>query len=83
MVNILNSRAIFLQIMKQQKAEAEGFEKRSLKLQSILGFSQSRKFEKFKRSNIVKCVQMKYFSSVIDKIISLTGSFSKALIILS
>ena len=34
---------------------------RSLKLQSIDGLFESRKFGKVKGSNIVKCVQKKYF----------------------
>ena len=51
--------------------EAEAFGSRSLKLQSIDGLFESRKFEKVKGSNIVKCVQKKYFSHKIDKIVSL------------
>ena len=50
----------------------EAVESRSLKLQSIDGLFESRKFEKVKGSNIVKCVQKKYFSYIIDKIVSLT-----------
>ena len=45
MANILNFRAIFLQFWKQQKAEAETFGSRSLKLQSIDGLFKLRKFE--------------------------------------
>ena len=83
MANILNWRAIFLQIWKQYKAEAEAFGTKSLKLQCIDGLFESRKFEKVKGSNIVKCVQNKYFSYIIDKIVSLRRNFSKALVILS
>ena len=39
--------------------------------------------EKVKRSNIVKRVQKKYFSYIIDKIVSLRRNFSKALAILA
>ena len=49
MANILNWRAIFLQIWKQYKAEAEAFGTKSLKLQCIDGLFESRKFEKVKR----------------------------------
>ena len=48
---------MFLQIWKQQKAEAEAFGSRRLKLESIDGLLESRKSEKVKGSNIVKCVQ--------------------------
>ena len=57
--------------------EAEAFGSRSLKLQSIDGLFESRKFEKVKGSNIVKCVQKKYFSYIIDKIVSLTKNLQK------
>ena len=57
--------------------------RRSLKLQSISILFESRKFEKVKGSNKVKCVQKKYFNYIIDKIISLRRNFSKALVILS
>ena len=60
MANILNCPAIYF--TKQQKAEPEAFGSRRLKLQSIDGLFESRKFEKVKGSNIVKCVQKKYFS---------------------
>ena len=83
MANILNCRAIFLQIRKHQKGEEEAFGNRSPKLQSIDGLLESRKFEKVKGSTIVKCVQKKYFSYIIDKIVSLRRNFSKALVILS
>ena len=46
MANILNNRATFSQIWKQQKAEAEAFGNRSLKPQSIDGLFESTKFEK-------------------------------------
>ena len=82
MANILNCRTILSQIWKQQKAEPEAFGSRSLKVQIIDGFFESRKFEKVKGSNIVKCVQKKYFSYIIDKILSLRRNFSKALVIL-
>ena len=62
MANILNCRAIFLHICKQQKADAEVFGSRNIKLQSIDGLFESRKFEKVKASNIDSFVQMKYFS---------------------
>ena len=73
MANILNCRAFFYKFgssrkQKQKPLEAEVFGSRSLKLQSIDGFFESRKFEKVKGSNIVKCVQKKYFSYIIDKI---------------
>ena len=61
----------------------EAAESRSLKLQSIDGLFESRKFEKVKGSNIVSCVQRKYFSYIKDKIASLREIFSKALFILS
>ena len=70
MANISNSRAFFF-------TNLEAVESRSLKLQSIDGFFESRKFEKVKGSNIVKCVQKKYFSYIIDKIVSLRRNFSK------
>ena len=57
-------------IWKQQKAEAFG--SRSLKLQSIDGLFESKKFEKVKGSNIIKYVQKKYFSYIIDKVVSPT-----------
>ena len=44
---------MFLQIWKQQKAEAEAFGSRRLKLESIDGLLESRKSEKVKGSNIV------------------------------
>ena len=69
MANILNFRTIFPQIWKQQKAEAEAFGSGRLKLQSIDGFFESTKFEKVKGRNIVNCVQKKYFSYIIDKIV--------------
>ena len=75
--------ANILQIWKQQKAEAEALGSKGLKLQSIDGLFTSQKFEKFKGSNIVKYVQKKYFSYIIDKIVSLRRSFYKALVILS
>ena len=62
MANILNYRAFFSQIWKQKQAEAEAFGSRSVKLQSIAGLFESKKFEKVKGSNIVNCVQKKYFS---------------------
>ena len=71
MANILSFRTIFSQIWKQQKAEAEAFGSRSLKHQSIDGLFESTKLEKVKGSNIVNCVQKKYFSYIIDKIASL------------
>ena len=83
MANILNCRAIFLQIWKQQKVEAEAFGSRSFKLQSIDGLFEPSKFEKVKGSNIVKCVQNKHFNYLIDKIVSLRRNFSKTLVILS
>ena len=36
MVNILNSRAIFLKIWKQQKAEAAGFGSRALNFRALM-----------------------------------------------
>ena len=83
MANILHCRAIFSQIYKQQKAQAEAFGNRSLKIQSIDGLFKSIKFEKVKGSNIVKRVQKKYFSYIIDKIVSLRRNFSKALLTLA
>ena len=64
MANLLNCRAIFSQIWKQQKAEAEGFGSRSLKLQSIDGLFESAKFEKVKGSTNVKLFHLgKFFKS--------------------
>ena len=79
MANILNSRAFFLQIWQQQKAKAEAFGSRILKLQSIDGLFELRKV---KGSNIVKCAQKKHFTYIIDKNVSLRRHFSKALVIL-
>ena len=59
------------------------WKQKRLKLQSIDGLFESRKFEKVKGSNIVKRVLKKYFSYLIDKIASLRRNFSKALVILS
>ena len=81
MANILNCREFFFTIWKQQKAEAFG--SRSLKLQSIDGLFESKKIEKVKGSNRVKYIQKKYFSDIIDKVVSPTRSCSKALVILS
>ena len=50
---------------------------RSFKLQSIDRLFEPSKFEKVKGSNVVKCVQKKYFSYLIDKIVSLRRNFSK------
>ena len=77
MTNISNCRAIFLPIWKQQKAEAEAFGSRGFKPQSIDRLFESRKFEKVKGSNIVKCVQKKYFSYIIDKTVLLRRIFQK------
>ena len=63
---------MFSQIWKQYRAEVEAFGSRYFKLETIDGLLESRKFEKVKGSNIVKCVQKKYFSYIIDKIVSLT-----------
>ena len=68
---------------KQKPLEAETFGTRSLNLQSIDGLLESRKFEKVEGSTIVKFVKKKYFSYIIDKIVSLRRNFSKALVILS
>ena len=68
---------------KQKPLDAEAFGSRSLKPQCIDGLLESRKFEKVKGSTIVKCVQKKCFSYIIDKIVSLKRDFSKALVILS
>ena len=67
MANILNCRAIFLQIWKQQKAEAEAFGSRNIKPHSIDGLFESRKLENVKANNRVKCVQKKYFSYVLGQ----------------
>ena len=83
MANSLNYCAILLQIWKQQKAKAEAFGSRRLKLQSIDGLFESRKFEKVKGSNIVKRVPTKYFSYLVDKIASLKRNLSKVLVIWS
>ena len=83
MANSLNYCAILLQIWKQQKAKAEAFGGRRLKLQSIDGLFESRKFEKVKGSNIVKRVPTKYFSYLVDKIASLKRNLSKVLVIWS
>ena len=61
--------------------EAAESRSRRLKLQSINGLFESRKFEKVKGSNIVK--PKNYFSYLIDKIVSLRRNFSKSLVILS
>ena len=63
--------------------EAVESRSRRLKLQSIDGLFESRKSEKRKGSNIVSCVQRKYFSYIIGKIVLLRRNFSKALFILS
>ena len=68
---------------KQKPLEPETFGTRSLNLQSIDGLLESRKFEKVEGSTIVKFVKKKYFSYIIDKIVSLRRNFSKALVILS
>ena len=83
MANILNCRANFYQIWKQQKEEVEALGSRNLKLQSIDALFESRKFEKLKGSNFVKRVPKKYFSYLIDKIVLLRRNFSKGLVILS
>ena len=83
MANTLNCRAVFSQIWNQQKAEAEAFRIRSLERHSIDGLSQSKNVGKIKGNNIVKCIQKKYFSYIIDKIASLTRNSSKALVILA
>ena len=67
----------------QLKAEAGNFGSRSLELQSIDRLCESRKFEKVKGSNIVKCAQKKYFRYILDKIISLRKFFPQNLFILS
>ena len=59
MANVVNGRVIFLQIWKQQKAEAEAFGSKILRLQSIDRLFKSRKFEKVKGSHAVNCVQKK------------------------
>ena len=69
-----------LQISQQQKAEAEAFESRRPKLQSIDGLFESKKV---KGSNIVKRARKKHFSYIIHKTVSLRRNFSKALVILS
>ena len=69
-----------LQIWQQQKAEAEAFESRRLKLQNIDGLFESKKV---KGSNIITCAQKKHFSYMIDKVILLRRNFSKASLILS
>ena len=83
MANVLNYRANFYQTWKQQKEEVEALGSRNLKLQSIDGLFESRKFEKVKRSNFVKRVPKKYFSYLIDKMVWLRRNFSKGLVILS
>ena len=69
MANILNCYAIFfkkLETFESRRLE-NAFGSRSLKLQSIDELLESTKFEKVKRSNIVKCVQKNYFSYIIDE----------------
>ena len=83
MASISNCRAVFSQIWKQQKAGAEVFGSRSLKPQSIDGLFELTKLGKVKGSNIVKCVQKKYFSYVTDKNVSFRRNFSKVLVILA
>ena len=63
--------------------EAVESRSRSLKLQSIDGLFESRKSDKLKESNIVSCVQRKYFSYIIGKIVLLRRNFSKVLFVLS
>ena len=46
---------------KQKPLETEGID----------GLFESRKFEKVKKNNIVRCVQRKYFSYIIDNIVAL------------
>ena len=70
-------------LWNQKPLEPETFGTRRLNLQSIDGLLESRKFEKVEGSTIVKFVKKKYFSYIIDKIVSLRRNFSKALVILS
>ena len=60
--------------------EAETFGTRSLNLQSIDGLLESRKFEKVEGSTIVKFVKKKYFSYILDKIVSLRRNFYPVLV---
>ena len=54
MANILNRFFTDLEAVERRS--------RKLKLQNIDALFESTKFEKIKGSNIVKCVQSKYFS---------------------
>ena len=58
MAKILNCRATFSQIWKQQKAEAKAFGSRSLKLQSIDGLFESTKLKKLKEVCTKKIFQL-------------------------
>ena len=66
MANILDFRAFFF-----TNLEAVESRSRRLKLQSIDGLFESKRFEKVKGSNAVKCAQNKCFSYITDKIVSL------------
>ena len=77
MASILNCRAIFSHIWKQQKADAKAFGSRSFKL-CIDELLESTKFEKVKGSNIVKFAQKKYFSYIIDKFFLAQRKFFKS-----
>ena len=63
---------------KQRPLEAE-----DLNFRVLMECLNQKKFEKVKGSNIVSCVQRKYFSFIIDKIVLLGRICSKALFILS
>ena len=62
---------------KQKPLEAEALKFR------VLIDCLNQESEKVKGSNIVKRVQKKYFSYIMDKIVSLRRNFSKALAILA
>ena len=69
---------LFSQIWKQFKAEAE-----ALNVTVLVDCQNKKKIGKVKGSNIVKCIQKKYFNYIIDKIASLRRNFPKALVILA
>ena len=82
MANILNCRAIFSQIWKQQKADEKVLEAEALKFRVLMNCQNQQNLKKVRGNNIVKCVQKRYFSYITDNFFSFRGNFSKVLVIL-
>ena len=59
-------------MQKQKPLETE-----ALNLRVLMGCLNRQNLKKVKGSNIVKCVQKKYFSYIIDKIFHLEEIFQK------